>query len=160
MRRQTLIALAVAAVLGLLAVYFANAYLGRPTSASRTRSGMTKVAVAAVPLDYGVDITPDKIRFADYPTGSVPSGSFRSSQLAAGGQAPRRAAADAGQRADSREQGYGRRPGRLDRRAVAGRQARRRGPHQRRVRGRRFRSAERRGRRADHAPLLETTPRR
>ena len=79
MRRQTLIALGVAAVLGLLAVYFANIFLSKTEqSAAVAPQGMTKVAVAAVPLDYGVDITPDKIRFADYPAGSVPSGSFRS----------------------------------------------------------------------------------
>src|SRR5205085_1543162 len=34
------------------------------------------ISVAAVPLDFGVEITPDKIRFADYPTASLPPGSF------------------------------------------------------------------------------------
>ena len=88
MRRQTLIALGVAAFLGLLAVYFANIFLSRTEQrADSTSQGTTKVAVAAVPLDYGIEVTPDKIRFADYPLSSVPSGSFRSlAELTPGGQ--------------------------------------------------------------------------
>ncbi|MBA3511793.1 Flp pilus assembly protein CpaB [Sphingomonas sp.] len=83
MRRQTLIALGVALLLGLFAVYLGNVFLSRTEQkAAAVPDGMTKVAVAAVPLDYGVEITPDKIRFADYPVSSVPPGSFRSiSQL-------------------------------------------------------------------------------
>ena len=78
MGRQKLIALGAALILGLLAVYFANIFLSRTEQqAAATPQGMTKVAVAAVPLDYGVEITPDKIRFADYPASSVPPGSFR-----------------------------------------------------------------------------------
>jgi pilus assembly protein CpaB len=78
MRRQTLIALAIAVVLGLFAVYLANTFLtSTEQRAQIAEQGMTKVAVAVVPLDYGVDITPDKIRFADYPASSVPPGSFR-----------------------------------------------------------------------------------
>ena len=83
MRRQTLIALAIAVVLGLFAVYLANAFLTKTEQkAAITPQGLSKVAVAAVPLDYGVEITPDKIRFADYPVASIPPGSFRNiSQL-------------------------------------------------------------------------------
>ena len=78
MRRQTLIALGIALVLGLFAVYLANVFLTQTEQrAVVTPQGMTKVAVAGVPLDYGVEITPDKIRFADYPAASVPPGSFR-----------------------------------------------------------------------------------
>lgn len=78
MRRQTLIALGIAVVLGLFAVYLANTFLtSTEKRAVVAEQGMTKVAVAVVPLDYGVDITPDKIRFADYPISSVPPGSFR-----------------------------------------------------------------------------------
>ncbi len=78
MRRQTLIALGIAVVLGLFAVYLANVFLSNSEQkAAVTPQGMTKVAVAAIPLDYGVEITPDKIRFADYPAASIPPGSFR-----------------------------------------------------------------------------------
>lgn len=77
MRRQTLIALGVALVLGLVAVYLANTYL---IAADRRAdlAGTSRVAVAAVPLDYGVEITREKIRFADYPNSSIPAGSFES----------------------------------------------------------------------------------
>lgn len=77
LRRQSLIALGIAVVLGLLAVYLANIFL--TTSEQRAASapvGTTKVAVAAVPLDYGVDVTPEKVRFVDFPMASVPPGSF------------------------------------------------------------------------------------
>lgn len=88
MRRQTLIALAVAVVLGLFAVYLANAYLGRSDQrVAAAESGTTKVAVAAVPLDYGTDLSPDKVKLVDYPSASLPAGSFTSyQQLAPAGK--------------------------------------------------------------------------
>ena len=75
LRRQTVIALAIAIFLGLIAVYLANTYL----VASQNRAalgGTTPVAVATGPLDYGTELTADKIRFADYPNSSLPPGSF------------------------------------------------------------------------------------
>ncbi|HEX6740886.1 MAG TPA: Flp pilus assembly protein CpaB, partial [Sphingomicrobium sp.] len=73
--RQTMIALAAAILLGLIAVFVANAYLtGREKQVALT--GTTKVAVAAVPMAYGTDITPDKVKFVDYPTASIPPGAF------------------------------------------------------------------------------------
>jgi pilus assembly protein CpaB len=78
MRRQTLIALGIAVLLGLFAVFLANTFLTKTEKqAAVVPQGMTKVAVAGVPLDYGVEITPDKVRFADYPVASIPPGSFR-----------------------------------------------------------------------------------
>ena len=73
--RQTLIALGVALVLGLAAVLLANNYLSG-TERRAALSGTTKVAVAAAPLVYGTDITPDKVRFVDYPNTGIPAGSF------------------------------------------------------------------------------------
>ena len=73
--RQSMIALAAAILLGLFAVYIANTYLtGKQEQV--VQGGTTKVAVAAVPLAFGTDITPDKIRFVDYPNSSIPPGSF------------------------------------------------------------------------------------
>ena len=73
--RQSMIALAAAILLGLFAVYIANIYLsGREKRADLT--GTTKIAVAAVPMAYGTDITPDKIKFVDYPNSSIPPGAF------------------------------------------------------------------------------------
>lgn len=88
MRRQTLIALAVAVVLGLVAVYLANAYLTRGDQrVQQAEQGTTKIAVAAIPLEYGVDITPDKVKFIDYPSSSLPAGSFADyNQLAPAGK--------------------------------------------------------------------------
>jgi pilus assembly protein CpaB len=73
--RQSLIALGVALVLGLFAVFFANSYLNR-TQQKAYEGGTTKVAVATVPLAYGVDITPDKVHFVDYPNTSIPTRAF------------------------------------------------------------------------------------
>ena len=88
MRRQTVIALAVAVVLGLIAVYLANAYIGRSDQrVAAAEQGTTKVAVAAVPLEYGIDITPDKVKFVDYPASSIPAGAFSDfNQLAPAGK--------------------------------------------------------------------------
>jgi pilus assembly protein CpaB len=88
MKRQTVIALAVAVVLGLVAVYLANSYIGRSDQlVQQAHQGTTKVAVAAVPLDYGIDITPDKVKFVDYPTTSIPAGAFSDfNQLAPSGK--------------------------------------------------------------------------
>src|SRR4051794_17264238 len=79
MSRQTLIALAGAIVLGLVAVFIANSYLNR-AQRSAYNAGTTKIAVASAPLGYGTNITPDKIRFVDYPNTSIPPGAFTNAQ--------------------------------------------------------------------------------
>src|SRR5689334_8671628 len=79
MSRQTLIALAGAIVLGLVAVYVANAYLNGAQRKAYA-GGTTKVAVASAPLAYGTDITPDKVRFVDFPNTSIPPGAFTTAQ--------------------------------------------------------------------------------
>ena len=75
--RQTLIALGIALFLGLAAVYLANSYLSG-TERKAALGGTTKVAVAATPMAFGVDVTPDKVRFVDYPNSSIPQGAFTS----------------------------------------------------------------------------------
>ena len=77
MKRQTLIALGVALVLGLVAVYIANGFLLRNAEEAR-QNDMAKVAVAAVPLEYGAELTPDKVKFVDFPVSSIPAGTFAS----------------------------------------------------------------------------------
>ena len=78
MKRESLIALGIALVLGALAVYLANIFLSRSEVRTETAAmGTTRVAVAAVPLDYGVEVTPEKIRFVDLPNANLPAGSFR-----------------------------------------------------------------------------------
>ena len=79
MRRQTLIALGVAIILGLIAVFIANAYLtGRERQLANSPEGMVRVAVAALPLAYGTEITPDKVKFVNYPQTSLPPGTYKS----------------------------------------------------------------------------------
>jgi pilus assembly protein CpaB len=75
MSRQSLIALGVAIVLGLVAVYIANIYIGG-SKRQADLTGTTKVAVASVPMAYGTELTPDKVRFVDYPNSSIPPGAF------------------------------------------------------------------------------------
>ena len=76
-RRQSVIALGIALLLGLLAVYLANIYLTSGRANPEDPKGMVRIAVAAMPLEYGTEVTPDKIRFATYPQSSIPAGSFR-----------------------------------------------------------------------------------
>ncbi|WP_245649179.1 Flp pilus assembly protein CpaB [Sphingomonas mali] len=69
----------VAILIGLAAVFLANSYLGRVEQQQvTTPQGMVKVAVAAVPLDFGTPITPDKVRLVDWPAGALPEGTFSS----------------------------------------------------------------------------------
>ena len=75
MSRQTMIALAGALVLGLIAVFFANSWLNGAQQKAYA-GGTTKVAVAAAPLAFGTGITADKVRFVDYPNSSIPAGAF------------------------------------------------------------------------------------
>ena len=77
LKRQSLIAIGIALVLGLVAVYLANTYL-TGSRVAQAPEGTTKVAVAAVPLDYGAELTPEKVRFIDYPANALPAGSYRS----------------------------------------------------------------------------------
>ena len=87
-KRQSLIALGVALVLGLIAVYLANVFLTNTEQRAKVAEvGMTKVAVAAVPLDYGVEVTPEKVRLVDFPANSIPPGSYPTlAQLLPGGK--------------------------------------------------------------------------
>jgi pilus assembly protein CpaB len=80
MSRQSLIALGLAIVLGLAAVFGANLFLNR-SQQKAYEGATTKVAVASAPLAFGTDITPDKIRFVDYPNTSIPPGAFTSAAV-------------------------------------------------------------------------------
>jgi pilus assembly protein CpaB len=79
MNRQTLIALGVAIILGVIAVILANAYLtGRERQYAASPQGVVRVAVASMPLNYGDDVTPEKVKFVNYPATSLPPGVHRS----------------------------------------------------------------------------------
>jgi len=79
MRAQSLIILGVAVLIGLAAVFLANNYLGKVEQKQATApQGMVKVAVARVPLDFGAQLTPDKVKLVDWPASSIPPGTFAS----------------------------------------------------------------------------------
>ena len=79
MKRQTIIALGVAVILGLIAVFLANTYLtSRERQMAAEPEGMVRIAVASLPLEYGAEITPDKVKFVNYPATSLPPGTYRS----------------------------------------------------------------------------------
>ncbi len=88
-KRQSLIAIGVALVLGLFAVYIANIFLTNSEERAKVvEVGTARVAVAAVPLDYGIPVTPEKIRFVNYPANAVPPGAFSSiNDIIPGGKA-------------------------------------------------------------------------
>jgi len=80
---RSLIILTVAVLLGICAVIIANAYLGGVENRAVDQAagkGMVRIAVANGPLDFGVPVTPDKVRFVDWPSWSVPDGSFNSTE--------------------------------------------------------------------------------
>lgn len=81
MKRQTLIALGVALILGLVAVIVANAYLsGREKQLENSPKGLVRVAVAAMPLDFGTELTAEKVKFVNYPATALPPGTYRTMQ--------------------------------------------------------------------------------
>jgi pilus assembly protein CpaB len=80
---RSLIILIVAVLLGICAVIIANAYLGGVENRAVDQAvgkGMVRIAVANGPLDFGAPVTPDKVRFVDWPSWSVPQGSFNSTE--------------------------------------------------------------------------------
>ncbi len=78
-QQRSLIVLGLAILLGLVAAYLANVYLGGVEKKQETvAQGSIKVAVARVPMEFGTEITPDKIRLVDLPLASVPQGTFAS----------------------------------------------------------------------------------
>jgi pilus assembly protein CpaB len=87
-QRQSIIFLGVAILLGLIAVFLANQYLSRGDAVAERATALTKVAVAAVPIEFGAEVTPEKVRFVGFPSESVPAGSFQSAAalLPAGGR--------------------------------------------------------------------------
>lgn len=78
-QRRSLIILGLAILLGLAAVFVANSYLSRAEreQAASAPGGMVKVVVATMPLTFGAEVTPEKIKVVDWPVASVPAGSFR-----------------------------------------------------------------------------------
>lgn len=78
-QQRSLIILGFAILLGLAAVFVANSFLGRVEQRQEEAvQGTVKVAVARVPLEYGTQLSPDKVRLVDWPKASLPEGTFTS----------------------------------------------------------------------------------
>lgn len=68
---RAIVMIGISMVLALAAVMFAARWISQ-----RANLATGKVAVAAIDINIGARLTPEMIRLADWPTGSVPKGSF------------------------------------------------------------------------------------
>jgi pilus assembly protein CpaB len=84
MERRNLIIVGVAVVLGLLAVYLANAWFsGREQREERVaeEQQLARIAVANQDMEFGAALTRDNVRLVNWPADSVPQGAYRDSEL-------------------------------------------------------------------------------
>jgi pilus assembly protein CpaB len=79
MRSQSILVLAAAAFLGLVAVIVANLFINSdPPQQAQSRVGLTRVVVAKLPLGFGATISAEHLKEVDWPSAAVPAGAFRS----------------------------------------------------------------------------------
>ncbi len=91
---RTIATLAVAIVLGLIAVIILNSYLSATNKAKtqQVAAGGTPVVVAAQPVARGTTLQQPLLKVVSYPVGSVPAGAFPSIQQLVGAQGQQRLA--------------------------------------------------------------------
>ncbi len=78
MRRSSIMMLVAAIVLGILAVFFARAFLVPDTSQTAgTDANTVPAVVASQPFAFGEKITPDKLKVVRWPAAGVPAGTFQ-----------------------------------------------------------------------------------
>ncbi len=87
---RNLLIVAIAAFIGIVAVIIANSYLTgaekqQATAAEQGR--LVQIAVARVPLEYGVPLTAENVRMVSWPATSMPAGAFQSPKGLYGGEA-------------------------------------------------------------------------
>jgi pilus assembly protein CpaB len=78
MNIRTLLTMAVAVFLGLIAVFLVRNYLGqaqRTQTQAAAPAGMKPVVVAAVPIPRGASLSPSLLKVVSYPADAVPPGS-------------------------------------------------------------------------------------
>ena len=88
MERRNIIIIAAAVVIGLVAVYLANAYFsGVEEQQERVaeEQQLVRVAVASQDLDFGAPLNSDTVRLVNWPAQSVPPGAIRDMNRFAGG---------------------------------------------------------------------------
>lgn len=89
MTNRNWIIIAVAALIGILAVILANSYLSgvqQNQERSAEENRLVQIAVARVPMEYGTTLTAENIRMVSWPATSVPAGSFQSTKALLGAE--------------------------------------------------------------------------
>jgi pilus assembly protein CpaB len=89
---RNLVIVAVAALLGIVAVIVANSYLSGVEKRDETaaeQGRLVQIAVARVPLEYGATLTSENIRMVSWPSTSLPAGAFQSLKGLYGAAQPR-----------------------------------------------------------------------
>lgn len=86
---RNLLIIAVAALIGIVAVIIANSYLTgaekqQETAAEQGR--LIQIAVARVPIEYGAILSAENIRMVSWPSTSMPAGAFQSLKGLYGGE--------------------------------------------------------------------------
>ena len=79
--QRNLIILGVAVLLGLFAVFMANAYFSgveQRQAQVAAEQKLARIVVATQPMAFGTTLTADNIRMQNWPAASVPTGAFRS----------------------------------------------------------------------------------
>ena len=90
MANRNWIIIAIAAIIGIVAVILANSYLTgveNQQERSAEENRMVQVAVARVPMAYGTTLTAENIRMVAWPATSVPPGAFQSTRALLGQEA-------------------------------------------------------------------------
>ena len=89
---RNLFIVAIAALVGIVAVIMANSYLSGVEKQEMTAAEdgrLVQIAVARVPLEYGATLTSENTRMVSWPSTSVPVGAFRSLKGLYGAAQPR-----------------------------------------------------------------------
>lgn len=84
MERRNLIIAAAAIVLGLLAVYLANAWFSGVEERQEkvaAEQRMVRVAVASQPMEFGTALTADNVKLTNWPADSVPQGAYQQADM-------------------------------------------------------------------------------
>jgi pilus assembly protein CpaB len=78
---RNLLAIVIAAIIGIVAVIIANGYLSgveKTQDQAAEQGRLVQIAVARVPMEYGTAITSENIRMVSWPATSLPAGAFQS----------------------------------------------------------------------------------
>lgn len=87
---RNIVIIAIAALLGIVAVILANSYLSgveRRQERAAEDNRLVQIAVARVPMAYGTALTTENIRMVSWPATSVPAGAFQSTKALLGAEA-------------------------------------------------------------------------